>query len=374
MRVFVATDDPLLGQRAREVLQHDGHECELSPLVPVELTANRLARSQAEMLLVVMTPNPEAGQQLLEAVTTSVTGPLLAVGPAGQAKVRLRALQAGADFYIDDAELEAELAVILNRIRALPRPVAAAEPQENGKLISVLGPSGGSGSSTLAVNLATLLAREHKSCGLIDLRLGGGDLGALLDLKPSHTIADLCRSSSRMDRLMFEQSLAKHESGVRLLSPPRTVSEIGLINAQAVRQVLTIARGLFPYVVVDLDDAFHGEQAQTLKMSDLVLLVLRLDFTSLRNTRRTMDHLEQMGVSRESVRLVVNRYGQPAELPVAKAEQALNAKVFHYVPDDPKTINRANNNGVPAVMEAPSAKFSKSMSQLATSVNGKKTK
>ncbi|HZU38596.1 MAG TPA: hypothetical protein VFA18_21905 [Gemmataceae bacterium] len=373
MRVFVASDDQLLSQRAREMLEQDGHECEVCPLVPVELAANRLARAQAEMLLVAMTPNPDAGQQLLEAVTNTVNGPMLAIGSAGQSKVRLRALQAGADFYLDDAELEGELAVILGRLRAQPRQ-AAPEPQENGKLISVLGPSGGSGSSTLAVNLATLLAREHKSCGLIDLRLGGGDLAALLDLKPSHTIADLCRNSARMDRTMFEHSLAKHDSGVQLLSPPRTVSEIGLVNAQAVRQALAMARAMFPYVVVDLDDAFHSEQAQTLKLSEVILLVLRLDFTSLRNTRRTLDHLEQLGISRDIVRLVVNRYGQPAELPVAKVEQALNTKIFHYVPDDPKTINRANNNGVPAVLEAPSAKFTKSMSQLATSVNGKKTR
>lgn len=373
MRVFLASDDPLLSQRIRLVLQHDGHDCEPSPLVPVDLAVNRLARTQAEMLVVVMSPNPDAGQQMLQAVMNSVSGPLLAVGPAGQAKVRLHALQAGADFYVDDAELEAELAVVLSRLRVQPKP-PAPEPQEQGKLISVLGPSGGTGSSTLAVNLATLLARTHESCGLIDLRLGGGDLAALLDLKPTHTIADLCRNSARMDRTMFEHSLAKHDSGVRLLSPPRTVGEIGLVNAQAVRQLLTIARGMFPYVVTDLDDAFHGEQAQTLKMSDMILLVLRLDFTSLRNTRRTLDHLEQLGISRDGVRLVVNRYGQPAELPVAKAEQALNVKIFHYVPDDPKTINRANNNGVPAVLEAPSAKFSKSMSQLATNVNGKKTR
>jgi DNA-binding response OmpR family regulator len=107
MRVFVATDDSFLGQRAREILQHDGHDCEVSPLAPVDMAVSRLARSQAEMLLVGMTPNPDAGQQFLEAVTSSVNGPLLAVGPAGQSKVRLRALQAGADFFFDDAELEA---------------------------------------------------------------------------------------------------------------------------------------------------------------------------------------------------------------------------------------------------------------------------
>jgi Flp pilus assembly CpaE family ATPase len=68
---------------------------------------------------------------------------------------------------------------------------------------------------------------------------------------------------------------------------------------------------------------------------------------------------------------VINRYGQPKEIPAAKAEAALGRKIVHYIPDDPKTINRANNNGVPAVLESPSARVSKSVTRLAMSVNGK---
>jgi pilus assembly protein CpaE len=247
---------------------------------------------------------------------------------------------------------------------------SAEKAAETGRVISVLSPSGGSGSSTLAVNLATALAREQKSCILIDLNLGSGDLASLLDLKPAHTLADLCRISSRMDRAIFERSLVRHDCGVALLSPSRSFADISQVTTQGVCDTLILARNLSPYVVVDLDDSFHSEQTQTLRHSDVILLVLRLDFTSLRNTRRTLDHLEQLQVSRQRVQLVVNRYGQPQELPSAKAEEALGMKITHFIPDDPKTINRANNNGIPAVIESPSAKVSKSVYQLAASLNG----
>jgi pilus assembly protein CpaE len=91
----------------------------------------------------------------------------------------------------------------------------------------------------------------------------------------------------------------------------------------------------------------------------------------LRNTRRSLDHLERLGVDRGRVRLVVNRYGQPREVPSAKAEEALGLKVSHYVPDEPKAVNRANNNGVPVVLESPSTKVARSLVKLAVSVNGK---
>ena len=58
-------------------------------------------------------------------------------------------------------------------------------------------------------------------------------------------------------------------------------------------------------------------------------------------------------------------------MPAAKAEEALGTKIFHYVPEDPKTVNWANNNGVPMVLESPSAKVSRSVAKLAQSVNGR---
>jgi pilus assembly protein CpaE len=102
----------------------------------------------------------------------------------------------------------------------------------------------------------------------------------------------------------------------------------------------------------------------------VILVVLRLDFTCLRNTQRTLDYLDQLGIHPERVRVVVNRYGQAKEVPAAKAEEALGRKIFHYVPDEPKTVNRANNNGVPVVLESPRAYVSKSVAKLAHSVNG----
>ena len=97
---------------------------------------------------------------------------------------------------------------------------------------------------------------------------------------------------------------------------------------------------------------------------------MRLDFTSMMNARRILEHLEFLSVPPRQVRLVVNRHGQPKEVPAAKAEDALGVKVFHYVPDEPKVVNRANNNGVPVVIDAPSSKVSKSITKLAISLNG----
>jgi pilus assembly protein CpaE len=128
---------------------------------------------------------------------------------------------------------------------------------------------------------------------------------------------------------------------------------------------------VFPYVIVDLDHSFGPEQVQALRQADVILLVLRLDFTCLRNAQRTLGHLGELGVSTEQVRVVVNRYGQAKEILATRAEEVLGVKVSHFVPEDAASVNRANNNGVPVVLESPSAKVSRSLAKLAHSVNSR---
>jgi pilus assembly protein CpaE len=369
MKALLAGDHDAILAQIRQVLLRDGEECPASHVVRLAQAVDRVAQLQPELVVVVLPDDPEKALQaldLLENLPRHSGVRRLAVGPAADPKVVLRALRGLVDDYLDQADLEAELAAALGRSRA-----SLAKQDELGRVISVLAPSGGSGSSTLAANLATVLAKEHKSALLLDLKLAGGDLAALLDLKPSHSLADLCVNVGRMDRVLFERSLVQHQSGVRLLAPPLQISDIDQVTAEGVRKVLQFAKALFPYVVVDLDHNFRGEQMEVLQQSDLVLVVFRLDFASLRNARRTIDHLERFGIDRNKMRIVVNRYGQPKEVPYLKAEEALGLKISHYVPDDAKTVNRANNNGVPLVIDSPSARISKSLTKLAASVNGK---
>jgi pilus assembly protein CpaE len=302
----------------------------------------------------------------LAQVHKSVQTRLLVIGPASDPKFILQTLRAGADHYFDEADPLTELAEVVQRLRE-----DAGHEAEPGRLIGVLAPSGGSGSSTLAANIATVLAKEHGKCALVDLKLASGDLASLLDLKPAHTLADLCQNATRLDRVMFERSLVSHASGVQLLAPPRTYAEVSQVTPEGVRQAVGMARTLFPYVVVDLDHWFREEQVAVLQQADVILLVMRLDFTSLRNMKRTLEHLERLGIEKTRVHLVVNRYGQPKEVPAAKVEEALGMKIEHYIPEDAKTVNRANNSGIPIVLENPSAKISKCVSRLAVSVNGR---
>jgi pilus assembly protein CpaE len=367
MHTVVLSDDVQhpTALKLRELLRAAGDR-QGPALVAFARADEALARTTADLVVVLLSPEPQTGLTVLRKARARAAAPILAVGQVSEPRLILRALHGGADHFIDEAELEPQLEAVLGRLRRKEEPPQAPA----GKLVSLLGASGGSGTSTLAVNLAAVLARDHQRCALVDLKPAVGDLAALLDLKPTHNLADLCLNAGRMDRAMFETALTAHPSGIQLLAPPQMYDDIRLITTQGVKKSLALARESFPWTVADLEDCFHEEQVVALRQADAVLLVFRLDFTSLRNARRVLDYLNQLDIPADRIRLVTNRYGQAKELPAEEAEQALGFKIAYFIPDDPKTINGANNTGVPAVLKSPATKVAQSIAQMARGLKG----
>ncbi len=204
----------------------------------------------------------------------------------------------------------------------------------------------------------------------MDLRLSTGDLAALLDLVPPHNIADLAQSLDRMDMTMLDAAMIRHVSGIHLLAAPTEYSQIPHVTDKVVRQTLALARRRFPYVVLDLENVLNEEQIEALWQADVTLMVIRLDYTSLRNAQRLIRHMREIGLEVNRVRFVVNRYGERRQLKIAQAREVLQHEITDFIPDDARSINRAINEGLPIVLQRPRARISRSLTKLAFSVNG----
>jgi pilus assembly protein CpaE len=329
-------------------------------VAPFATAAALCAQSRPEFVFVIVSAEPELGLEVIQRLRGTLAGHLLAVGHANDAKLILRAMQVGADLFLDQDDLDAELEAGLSRLRL--KDGGGSQP---GRLIAVLSASGGCGASTLAANLAAALARDYQKCALIDLNPGRGDQAALFDLRPLYTLADACTNEARLDQGMFDKLLSCHACGVALLASPADVSDVPAVTSSGVARAVTLARKMFPQVVVDLEDYFHDEQVAVLRQASGILLVCRLDFTSVRHTRNVREHLARLDVERSRVKVVINGRGQPNELPIEEAEDALGEKLTYFVPHDARAVNAANNTGIPAVLKEPAAKVSQAIVALA---------
>ena len=366
MRALIASDDQSIATRLRNILLADGTDCPLRWVVSVDSAPEVVAAEEPkpQVILLVMSSSLDQSLAVLQQLRRTTSAPIVAIGAARDPREILRVIHSGPDDYLDsEGDLEHQLGEFLSRLRAI-----ADRPTSQGRIVSLISPSGGSGCSFLAVNLAVMLAQKHGRCALCDMDLRRGDLVSFLNIKPRFTINDLCRNLQRLDQGMFEQSMLPHESGVHLLAAPQAFSDVQKITSEAAERIMRYAQSSFPFVVVDLEDFFHQEQFQVLQMSESVLFVLRLDFTSLRNARRAIDYLKNAGLDPGKIQIVVNKYGRPKELPVGQAEEALGMKFSYFVPDDPKTAVLSLNRGTPAVLSAPKSKLSMAIGEIAKAV------
>jgi pilus assembly protein CpaE len=312
LRIMIADGDEARARRLGELLAQQGYSGGSGLIVPLPLAADRASRTNPDLLMLALDEDMEAAVAMVRQTRSSCNAYIVVVGPAHDARLILRCLHDGADEYLDQARLADDLPGALSRF-GTKRSVQGGHAAP-ARVIGVLGASGGAGASTIAANVAGLLAGKERTCGLIDLRLEVGDLAALLGLAPQHTLADFSANAGRVDRNVLDQMFAKHSSGLELLAAPWDPRQASVVTPQSLRLLLAMSRAKFDYLVMDLDNRLQELQVEALWQSDLIVVVTRLDFLSVRNARRLRDRLLEMGIEEARIRLVANRYQQPREL------------------------------------------------------------
>ena len=220
----------------------------------------------------------------------------------------------------------------------------------------------------VAANLAAQWGHTQHPQALVDLRLTGGDLQLLLDLKVRYTLAHLCDGYERMDASMLQQALVDHPDGFRLLAAPQRSERAEAVTADAVGRMLSLLQASFQRSVVEIDRSLSAEQIPALTHADVILLIMRLDMVSLHHSQQILDHLDRHGIQLNRVRVVVNRSGQPKELSARKAEEVLQSPIFHLIPDDAARVNLSVNKGVAVVNEYPHSRVARSLRELAEKI------
>jgi pilus assembly protein CpaE len=365
MNTVILSDDQSAAERLRSALAACDVTCPIDRVLPLTAaTGSGLTHAGELDVVFVMLSGDESSLTMLESLCGRGTVPIVAVGAARDPRFILRVVHAGPADYLDiDGDLDAELRRAISRLQPADR-----SPPVAGKLVSVLSHCGGSGCSLVAVNLAVTLAERHTECLLCDFNVRRGDLATFLNLKPTFTVNDVSVNRSRLQRDVFKQALTPHSSGVHLLAAPLAFADVRPIPADTMSEIVSLARRTFSYTVAELEDFFHPEQFEVLRQSDVVLFVMRLDYTALRNAVRTFEYLEREGIDVSVFRLVANQYGRPRELTPSQAREALGRPVDHLIPYDPKVAIEAMNRGCPIVQAAPRSTITRALRALADEV------
>jgi pilus assembly protein CpaE len=238
-------------------------------------------------------------------------------------------------------------------------------------VVAVFSPKGGVGRTTIAVNLAVAAAQSGKRVGLIDASFQFGDVGVLLNLNPRNkSIADLAGELQTGEAESLDTFMISHSSGIRVLLAPPSPEQAELIGPSAVKKVIERARGDFELIVVDCPSSFNDSTLAVLDEADLILTLLTLEITSVKNMRLFLEVCEQLGYGPEKIRLVLNRADSTLGIRVADVEHSIGRKVDHTIVSDGRSVVYALNRGVPFFLSNREAQVSQDIDRLAAAVTG----
>jgi pilus assembly protein CpaE len=247
---------------------------------------------------------------------------------------------------------------------------AAAAGRETGKIITFFSPKGGVGRTTIATNLAVALHQlTGKPVVLVDGSLPFGDIAVILNMSPkAKTIADLIGSFETADSDVVESILVQHSTGIKVMLAPPTPESTELITGAHIKHVLELLRERYAYIVVDTWPSFQEQVITMLDVADVILTLMTLEITSLKNVRVFMEVVEKLGYDEAKVQLVANRNDSSGGIKASDVEASLGRKIPHTIVSDGRTLVLAVNRGVPFVISHRDSQVAKDIFALAQRV------
>lgn len=313
-------------------------------------------------------------------------GNIIAKAKARQIKVMLIAddvspaalhclLRMGADEFVPYPLPQGELeqAIIRMRRPAEPAPKAATAPAKQGAIIAVQGLAGGTGATTLAVNLAWELAqtKDMRVC-LMDFDLQFGAVATYLDLERPEAVYETLVDTATMDDESFRQSLLCYQSRLEVLTAPRDMLPLDLIGPEDIERLTDMARRHFDFVVIDMPSTVVQWSETVLTRADIYLATLGIDMRSAQNALRFRRALQAEELPADKLRYVINRAPSFTDLSgkarTKRMAETLGISLDVMLPEGGKQVMQSTDHGLPLAECAKKSPLRKEIAKLAASI------
>jgi pilus assembly protein CpaE len=238
-----------------------------------------------------------------------------------------------------------------------------------GKIITVYSPKGGTGCTTLAVNMAIALHNEETRVVLVDANLQYGDVAMFFNEQGKNTILDIAPRVDELDPDVVEEIMIKHEqSGIHILAAPQRPELAEKISPDQFSKVLNYLRQLYSYIVVDTSSILTEVALSAIDISDAIILITTQDIPAIKNARLFLDLLQTMGIDRDHIVFVMNKFDRRIGITPEKISENLKQKISVVIPLDERIVIPAVNRGVPFMLDNKAQPVAKGIFALAESV------
>lgn len=312
-------------------------------------SALRHLQSAAADLVIVDIPRQSPGSAFRAIEVLRAAAPqtsVVAIGDASLPQVIIGAMRAGACEFLEWPISTEQLLEAFGRIAAVQRKTEL--PGHRGRVFTLVNAKGGSGATTLAVNLASTLQSSSGGVVLVDLA-PLGHTALHLNITPSFTIVDAIRNLHRLDQSLLESYLTRCQNGLQLLSGATRPLTDELANAN-LAHLFDLLVSRFNYVVVDASSRLDRSMRLVCDLSDAVLVAVQTDLASLWSAVRVQEFLNET-VDASRLRLVINRFRKIPGFSEADIESATRMKMIAKIPNQYSEVAAGIDRGVPVTQQ-----------------------
>ena len=402
IRVLLVDDVAETRENLRKLLSFAG-DIEVVGAAASGLEAIELAQEcQPDVVIMDINMPGMDGITATEVILQKVpTTQVIVLSVQGESDYLRRAMMAGARDFLTKPPSGDELMSTIRRVYetgkrrvpmmapvqpSMPTAVAAAGAgSRDGKIIAVFSPKGGTGCTTIAVNLAIALQRisgsTHK-VALVDTNLQFGDVGVMLNIPASRSIADLADNIDDLDSDLLSSVMSGHGSGIKvLLAPPHPEAAESILASKLdehtggnlmLKKVLDLMCREFDFIVVDMWSRVDAVALSVFDAAALIVLVVMPNIPSIKSARLFLEIASKLNYPTEEIALVVNGVDRRTGIRVEQIQQAL-LPVTAQVPLDEQEALMAANKGVPFILHDQNRPIAQGILQLAERVQSKLT-
>ena len=255
-------------------------------------------------------------------------------------------------------------------------PVAGQNMSAPAAVFAVQKLAGGSGATTLAVNLAyefTKLDKEAPSVCILDFDLQTGSVATMLDLPRREAITEILTDATSLDEESFRQGLVGFQEAMSVLTSPAEIIPLDMIGPEEIEAILELAKTSFDIVVIDMPSSIVQWTETVLARADVFFAVMELDMRSAQNAMRFIKTLQSEDLPLDKVNFVLNRAPKMTDLNgksrMKRLSESLGVKISTQLSDGGKQVTEAADHGMPLAEIAKKSGTRKDISKLAASLH-----
>ena len=318
------------------------------PLAPADPSVRRLQESAPDVVVLdIPLSDPSSALRAIEVLHQELPRTaLFAVGSMTQPQTIVMAMRTGAREFLE-RPLTTNL-LLEAFVRLTTTQKNAQRTNVRGTVFAVVNAKGGSGATTIAVNLALALQTAQGQTALVDLApLGHAALH--LNLRPQFTAYDAIRNLHRLDSSLMEGFTTRHSGGLQLLAGASSPSEVQPSPAEFAR-LFDLLAAYFQFVIVDLSSRMDAVSRLVCDLSQTVLVVAGTDVASLWSAARIQQFLSENN-GRDRLRLVLNSFRKIPGFQENEVETASGLRLLWKVPNHYPAVSGAIDRGVPLMQQ-----------------------